>query len=240
MAYTILVNNDNSLMTTRKERIMQRSKLVDDLCFLVPKLYNGLDMSEYTVNLEYLLPCSRKYCSEILRLSDEAYTNHLKYLLPFDTKFTTEAGAIEAQLTFLKVDLDEEGNDVQRVRKTTTCKIMITPISAWSDIIPDSALTALDERIIKQDAQIRALAELATAFEGEMIDNLVYDEIDETLQLSANGVGVGDKVSISRAIDKAIDNELEDGLPVVDFNSEHDPILPDDPNEDSDNNVIEF
>lgn len=239
MAYTILVNNDNSLMTTRKERIMQRSKLVDDLCFLVPKLYNGLDMSEYTVNLEYLLPCSRKYCSEILRLSDDTYTNHLKYLLPFDTKFTAEAGTIEAQLTFLKVDLDEEGNDIQRVRKTTTCKIVITPISAWSDIVPDSALTALDERIIKQDAQIRALAELATAFEGEMVDNLTYDKVEETLQLTANGKGIGDKIPLGHAIDKAIDDELEDGLPVIDFNSDSEPILPDDSNEDSDN-VIEF
>ena len=239
MAYTILVNNDNSLMTTRKERIMQRSKLVDDLCFLVPKLYNGLDMSEYTVNLEYLLPCSRKYCSEILRLSDDTYTNHLKYLLPFDTKFTAEAGTIEAQLTFLKVDLDEEGNDIQRVRKTTTCKIVITPISAWSDIVPDSALTALDERIIKQDAQIRALAELAAAFEGEMVDNLAYDEIEETLQLTANGQGIGDKISIGHVIDKVIDDELEDGSPIVDLNSNSDSTSPDDSDEDN-NNVIEF
>lgn len=209
--YTILICDDNSLMATKRERIMQRSKLTDNLQFLVPQFYNDYDMSDYTVQLEYVLPCSRKYCTEILNLSDEMYKDHLKYLLPFDTKLTSEAGEIEIQLTFVKTELDEYGKGIQRVRKTSTTTINIVPIAAWSDIVPDSALSAIDERLIKLDAQMRGLNDYMNVLDSNKVDNLVYDEKSETLQLSSNGVGIGDKVSVRDMIDE--------GIPVVDLNS---------------------
>ena len=212
--YTILICDDNTLMTTKRERIMQRSKLVDTLQFLVPQIYNGLNMSDYTVQLEYILPCSKKYCTELLDLSEEMYKDHLKYLLPFDTKITSEPGEIQIQLTFVKTDLDEKGNGVQRVRKTSTTTIDVIPISAWSDIIPDSALSAIDERLIKLDAQMRGMNELANLLNDNQVDSLVYDENSDSLHLSAKGVRIGDKVSVKDMID--------DGIPVVDLDSNGD------------------
>ena len=209
--YTILVCDDNSLMTTKRERIMQRSKLTETLQFLIPKFYNELDMSDYTVQLEYILPCSRRYCSEILNLSNEMYKDHLRYLLPFDTKLTSEAGEIEIQLTFVKTELDVNGNGIQHVRKTSTTKINIVPISAWSDIIPDSALSAIDERLIKLDAQMRGMNEYLNVIDYNQVDNLVYDDKSETLQLMAGNKGIGNKVSVR--------DMLDDGIPVVDLNS---------------------
>lgn len=41
--YTLLLNNNNELITTVKERIMQRSKLVDNLHFLVEPNYKDID-----------------------------------------------------------------------------------------------------------------------------------------------------------------------------------------------------
>lgn len=210
MAYTIIINEDNSMMVTNKQRIMQRSKLVDDLWFLVYPTYNGLDMSEYSVMLEYVLPCSRKYSTEILELSTEGYKEYLKYQLPVDTKLTTEAGSIELQLSFVKVDLDAEGNNIQRVRKANGATIDIIPISAWSDIIPDSALSALDQRLIKMDAQMKAMNDMVVNMDATHVDSLDYNEIEETLQLTANGVGVGNKISVR--------DMMKDGIPVVDIN----------------------
>lgn len=213
--YTILVNDDNTLYGSHKERIMQRSKLVDDLIFIADPIYrNTHDMTNASVVLEYLLPVSRKYKTECLVLSDERYKDYfLQYKLPFDTEITSEAGEIEIQLTFAYVELDEKGKGIQRVRKTSKTTIEIIPISAWSDIIPDSALSAIDQRILKQDAQINALNELANVLNSNInvVDNLVYNDDEETLQLSAKGVGVGDKISIK--------NMLDEGIPVVDLNS---------------------
>ena len=211
--YVILVEQDDTLYGSHKERIMQRSKCIDNLIFVVDPIYrNTHDMTNASVMLEYIRPVSRKYETEMLVLSDERYNGFLQYKLPFDTNLTAEAGTIELQLTFAYTDLDTNGNGIQRVRKTSSTTIEIIPISAWSDIIPDSALSALDQRILKQDAQIRALADLANAFDNNQVDNIVYDDVAETIQLSANGVGIGNKISVR--------DMMDEGTPVVDLDSD--------------------
>ena len=244
MAYIILVNEDNSLYGSKKERIMQRSKLVEKLVFIVDPIYKGIDMTDATVMLEYVLPVSREYKTVILSLSDERYNDcFLQYKLPFDTDLTSQAGTLELQLTFAYVEMTASGAGIQRVRKTSSTTIEIVPITAWSDIVPDSALSALDQRIIKQDAQIRALADLADSLCSNNVDSLMYDDKEETLQLSANGVGVGNKVFVK--------NMLDDGIPVVDLDSDgdnEDGEFGDDNNDgnnngccsDCENDVVEF
>lgn len=232
MPYTILVCDDNSLYGSRKRKIMQREKLFNKLWILVPPCYNGYDMSQCTVTMRYLLPISKEFKTETLALSDERYEEYLKYVLPIDTCLTKECGDIELNLTFTMLDVDKYGNVVQRVRKTGNHTLTITRITDWDSVIPDSALSALDQRILKQDAQIRALEDLANALDINQVDNLVYDEDEDTLQLSANGVGVGDKVVI-----KVGEELLADGIPVIDFSSTS---SEDTDTEDDDNNVVEF
>ena len=195
--YTILVNDDNTLTTSVRERIMQRSKLVDSLHFLCPQTYKELDMTDFTVTLEYILPVSREYKTEELVKSDELYKEMLEYKLPFDTNLTKEAGEIEAKLTFSKVDLDEDGNDIQYVRKISATSITIVPIESWCDIIPDKALDAIDQRIIKTDAQIKALLDANEITRLEKADNLVLDSENKELYLTAEGEQIGDKVKLS-------------------------------------------
>lgn len=195
--YTILVNDDNTLTTSIRERIMQRSKLVDSLHFLVSPTYKGLDMTDFTVTMEYILPVSKEYVSEVLVKSEELYKEMLEYKLPFDTDLTKEAGEIEVKLTFSKVDLDEDGNDIQYVRKISATSITIVPIESWCDIIPDKALDAIDQRIIKTDAQIKALIEANEITRLEKADNLVLDSENKELYLTAEGNQIGDKVKLS-------------------------------------------
>lgn len=208
--YVILVNEDNTLTASKKERIMQRSKLFDSLWFLAEPMYKNYEMNKCTVVMEYILPVSRKYCSDILELSDEGYQEYLKYVVPFDSKLTAEAGEVELQLTFIYSDLDDNGESMQRVRKTSTAKVNIVPISAWSDIIPDSALGALDQRIIKMDAQIKELLDLGDVYDATKADNLAYDADKQTLQLLSCANKIGDEVSLNV-------NDNTDGTVAVDF-----------------------
>ena len=269
--YTILVNDDNTLVTSVRERIMQRSKLMNSLHFLVkpkyeietveydntstdtsdttedtttdtdtedtttedttasdtttleeksdgevtvePVVVDGIaDISKFTVMLEYLTPVSKQYKSEILALTvdDEGkpktYKDRLEYKLPFDTYLTSEAGDIEVQLTFTAVDLDADGNGYQYVRKTSTTAITITPISAWSDIVPDKALNAIDQRLLETQKQIKALEELNDISATTKADNISLDSETNTIALTANGEKIGDAISISELGNSIADN----------------------------------
>ena len=231
--YVILVNDDDTLYGSHKERIMQRSKLVDNLVFIVDPIYrNVYDMTNASVILEYILPVSRKYETINLVLSEEKYNDcYLQYKLPFDTNLTSEAGSLEMQLTFAYTELDENGNGIQHVRKTSPTIIEIIPISAWSDIIPDSALSALDQRLIKIDAQMRELDEMNKLISDKKADNIKYDEDESSLQLMSGAKEIGDKVIL-----KSGEEDLKDGVPIVDLDGmsgEDAPIT-------EDNDVIEF
>ena len=220
--YTILVTNENELIATQKQRIMQRSSLIDNLHFLVYPTYNSgteeFDMTEFSATVEYLLPVSKQYKSEALTLSPEKYETEsgefmLEYLVPFDTGLTAEAGDIEMQLTFIKVEMDEEGNGSQYVRKTSTCTVKILPISAWSDIIPDSALNAIDQRIVATQAQINELADLAGNLSVTKADNITLT--DTTLQLTANGEDIGNAIDLNDLGDSLTDATKEGLVKVV-------------------------
>lgn len=231
--YVILVENDNSLYGSYKSKIMQKEKLVNKLCFLVAPHYNGYDMSQFTVTMRYLLPISREFVTETLELSNETYEEYLKYVLPVDTNLTKEWGEIELNLTFTMVDTDGDGNIVQRVRKTDNYILNITQLPNWDTLVPDAALSALDQRILKQDAQIKALTDLANVIDGNIniVDNLVYNDTEATLQLSAKGIGVGDKISVK--------DMLDEGAPVVNLNSKSEN-KPNDKDESTEANVVEF
>lgn len=211
MLYTIIVENDNSLYGSCKKKILQREKLFNKLWILVAPYYNGYDMSRCTVTMRYLLPISKEFVTETLVLSDERYEEYLKYTIPIDTNLTKECGDIELNLTFTLLDVDDDGNIIQRVRKTTNHILHITCLPNWDNFVPDSSLAAIDQRILKQDAQIKALADLANILDNNQVDNLVYDDKNETIQLSSNGVGIGSKVSVKEM--------LEDGIPIVDLNN---------------------
>lgn len=211
MPYTIIVCDDNSLYGSQKKKIMQREKLFNKLWFLVAPQYNGYDMSKCTVTMRYMLPISNQFKTETLELSNEKYEEYLKYILPVDTNLTKEWGEIKLNLTFTLLDVDENGKIVQRVRKTEDYMLNITKLPDWDSVIPDSALSALDQRILKQDAQIEELKQLAKTLDDNKADNLLYNDVDETLQLSSNGIRIGRKVYVR--------DMLDDGIPVVELSN---------------------
>ena len=234
MNYVIIVENDNSLYGSCKRRIMQKEKLFNDLCFLVEQYYNGYDMSQCTVTMRYLLPVSREFKTETLKLSEERYKdNYLKYVLPVDTCLTKEFGDISLNLTFTMLDVNEDGKVIQRVRKTDNHLLKITPIPDWDAIIPDSSLEALDQRILKLDAQMRAIEEMNQIVADSKADNIKYDENTNELQLLSGDKEIGDKVTL-----KTGSTSLEDGVPVVDFNSTSSGGSAAD--KDNETNVVEF
>lgn len=214
--YTILVKDDHSLVATQRERIMQRSKLVNKMHFLVPPNFDGLDMTNTTVCLEYLRPISREYKAEVLIRSAELYKDHLEYILPIDTDLTKEAGQVELQLTFTWVDMDVDGKVSQHVRKTELTYITIIPIANWSIHMPDDALTALDQRMIMLDQLNQQIFDINMALADSMPDDLMVK--DGKVYLSQNGEimpnTIGADVVVPRVPD--VNDFANDGMIEID------------------------
>ena len=214
--YSILVKEDNNLTVTTKERIMQRSKLVDTLRFVVEPTYKGEDMSLYTVSMEYVLPISREPHSDILTLNEERYNDFLVYNVPFDTDLTAEAGKIEIWLTFVYVDMTPEGKVIQKVRKTSSCFVDILPVSAWTNIIPDEALAAIDQRLLVANAQIRALEDMNNQMALDLsgkADGISYNKDTHEIQLTSDGKLIDEAINVEDLAGDA------DGIPAVDFST---------------------
>lgn len=214
MAYTFLLGEDCCINASHREVIMQREKCVSEIWFLVAPQYKSVDndMSLFSVVMEYILPTSRKYHTFELVKDEEGYEEYLKYRVPLDTNLSSESGDVEFQLTFIYVGLDADGKGVQKVRKTKPAKLHITPVAAWSDIIPDSALSVLDQRLIETSRQIKQLADIELTFSENLVDNIKYDDKAETLQLMAGENTVGNPVNVR--------DMLDDGIPVVDLDSD--------------------
>ncbi len=209
--YTILINENNELISTLpKERIVQRSKLVDTLHFITNPTYKGADMSTYIARLEYRLPVSNELHSEILELSDELYKGMLEYKVPLDTTLTKEAGDIELKVIFSKLETNDKGEIKQRVRRCGTGILTITPLGVWGDFVPDELLSPIDQRILKTEAQMRKLEEIAKLLDETKADNLTY--VENKLQLTANGNKIGQAVTITSSGDSG-----ENGYDVVEF-----------------------
>lgn len=164
--YTILINNDNTIISTVKTPIMQRSSLVDNIHILTPRMYKGIDMNEYRVIMEYILPVSKKYKYIELTKKNENYNNEfLEYVIDGSTEFTAESGEIKITFTFFKIEQTQEGKIQQKVRKTDEGVIYITPTTAWSDFIPDEVLAPLDQRLIAIEAVTAQCAEIMEKYE---------------------------------------------------------------------------
>lgn len=74
--YTILLTENNEAIVSQKSRIMQRSKLVDDIHFLTLPTYNDMEMAPFTLLLEYRLPVTNEYRTEYLVKSDDLYKDY--------------------------------------------------------------------------------------------------------------------------------------------------------------------
>lgn len=108
--------------------------------------------------------------------------------------------------------MNSEGKTTQYVRKVGPGIVHIIPISKWSDIIPDEALSTLDQRIIALEALNKAMTDRFNINLDNKADNLMYDD-EHRIQLTSNGKPIGNAIKITTE-----SVEVEDGsLRVVQF-----------------------
>ena len=209
MPYTILVNDNNTVTATERSRIMQRTKNVDNLRIIIPKIYEERDFSNYLVLMEYKLPISHEVKLEQLSLQDGNYNNdYMLFRLPLVTDFTKENGDVEIQLSIIGLTMDAEGNTVEIVRKISPFKIPIIPIANWFTV-PDSELDVLTQYYIAAQQQINALNDLVALVNQSKADSISLDVVDGEIYLTSNGKRIGTSVSVEELGNEIIERASE-------------------------------
>lgn len=199
---TFYIGNDNAIVRTEAtSAIVEKSNAVDSIRFITPKLYNDeYEMADYDVVLEYITPISKRNSIIQLVLTDDAYKDdYLLYTLPTTqatTALTAETGELEFSLTFIKAELDADGNTVEHVRNSANSgTIKIVPITSWFNASKE-ALAELTAMYVENKKVAEALAEVASIINASKADNIRLDEDDKSLYLTANNVKIGTEIDL--------------------------------------------
>lgn len=91
--------------------------------------------------------------------------------------------------------MDSEGRITQYVRKVGPGVIHVVSINNWSDMIPDSALSSLDQRLLVMISQTKALNDQMNTVINNKADGLSYK--NSVLQLLSQGNPIGNAVKLS-------------------------------------------
>lgn len=197
--YTLKINDDNTVTTTVKETLIERSNYVDKIQIVTSKLYREqIDMSDATLYMKYKLPVSNKIKLTQLTVNDLAYeTNYIQYLIPVDAALTAEAGDIEVSFTFLKLVANDDGTYTSYIRKTTSGVIHITPLVQFDKYEPSELFTEIDQRLLVMEGMIKDLnAQNKAAYEG-MVKDIRLDTEGRKLTLTdRNGDDTGEGVKV--------------------------------------------
>lgn len=234
--YTLLVTNENTVITTIKERIVQRSKLCDNFHILVPADYKGIDMQEFEVTMMYELPVSKEKYSTTLKKEPELYKrDYIEYKIPADTWITKEAGIINFALTFTKVVMGDDSNVKQYVRKVTDGTIEISACEDWASAIADPLLQTVDQRIIQLQMLAKQMDEASQYMYENQVDDLSLEK--DHLRVSVKGEPIGEGVHI--LVPEIDDGEIDGvGDGIIDLDNANIQGNPTDP--DDDNSFIEL
>lgn len=197
--YTLKINDDNTVTTTVKETLIERSNYVDKIQIVTSKLYREqIDISDATLYMKYKLPVSNKIKLTQLTVNDLAYeTNYIQYLIPVDAALTAEAGDIEVSFTFLKLVANDDGTYTSYIRKTTSGVIHITPLVQFDKYEPSELFTEIDQRLLVMEGMIKDLnAQNKAAYEG-MVKDIRLDTEGRKLTLTdRNGDDTGEGVKV--------------------------------------------
>lgn len=223
--YTIKINDDNSVITTVHETIMEKSNYVDTIQILCDKFYkNQIDMTDSTLYMKYLMPVSKKIKMTQLTAVDINYkNNYIQYKIPADAYLTAEPGNIEVSFTFIKLTTEPDGSHTSYIRKTEAGSIKITPLAQFDSYEPNEMFSEIDQRILMLEAIQKDLAALNQSIYDEMVRDIRINDQQHKLILTNKdgdtGTGV-DIMDLSKSITTDIigvdPDNVQDGVIHID------------------------
>lgn len=223
--YTLRITDDNNVITTVKESLMEKSNCVNSIQIIINKLYKEqIDMTDTTAYMKYVLPVTKKIKMTQLIADTITDESHILYTIPVTANISAEPGDIEVSFTFLKLVHDEESDTTTSyVRKTESGLIHITKLAQFDSYEPSEMLTELDQRILALMATAEDIKKLGQAtYDNMPIDMKLDSEAKKLTLVNANGntgdgVGIADlSDSIAKELTGTDPDGTQDGITHID------------------------
>lgn len=223
--YTLRITDDNNVITTVKESLMEKSNCVNSIQIIINKFYKEqIDMTDTTAYMKYVLPVTKKIKMTQLIADTTTDESHILYTIPVTANISAEPGDIEVSFTFLKLVHDEESDTTTSyVRKTESGLIHITKLAQFDSYEPSEMLTELDQRILALMATAEDIKKLGQATYNNMpIDMKLDSEAKKLTLVNANGntgdgVGIADlSDSIAKELTGTDPDGTQDGVTHID------------------------
>lgn len=223
--YTLRITDDNNVITTVKESLMEKSNCVNSIQIIINKLYKEqIDMTDTTAYMKYVLPVTKKIKMTQLIADTTTDESHILYTIPVTANISAESGDIEVSFTFLKLVHDEESDTTTSyVRKTESGLIHITKLAQFDSYEPSEMLTELDQRILALMATAEDIKKLGQAtYDNMPIDMKLDSEAKKLTLVNANGntgdgVGIADlSDSIAKELTGTDPDGTQDGITHID------------------------
>lgn len=223
--YTLRITDDNNVITTVKESLMEKSNCVNSIQIIINKLYKEqIDMTDTTAYMKYVLPVTKKIKMTQLIADTTTDESHILYTIPVTANISAEPGDIEVSFTFLKLVHDDESDTTTSyVRKTESGLIHITKLAQFDSYEPSEMLTELDQRILALMATAEDIKKLGQAtYDNMPIDMKLDSEAKKLTLVNANGntgdgVGIADlSDSIAKELTGTDPDGTQDGITHID------------------------
>lgn len=216
------MNSDKTLVASQKTMIYQRDKLTDKIQFLFPLAYENTNISACIPVLKYTDQGNEPH-SEILQQDKELYKNMIRCVFPIDTDITRFAGDVKFHITFLYLDIETKIQD--EAFSTSEYILTVNPLSDIFGFTPDSALSAVDQKLLELEAKLQAADKMVDAVYTNIPDDIVRDGDHIKLSVNDKPTGDGVEVVLPREADKL--DGTPDGMLEIDDIGEI-PSVPDD------------
>lgn len=223
--YTLRITDDNNVIITVKESLMEKSNCVNSIQIIINKLYKEqIDMTDTTAYMKYVLPVTKKIKMTQLIADTTTDESHILYTIPVTANISAEPGDIEVSFTFLKLVHDDESDTTTSyVRKTESGLIHITKLAQFDSYEPSEMLTELDQRILILMATAEDIKKLGQAtYDNMPIDMKLDSEAKKLTLVNANGntgdgVGIADlSDSIAKELTGTDPDGTQDGVTHID------------------------
>lgn len=196
--YTLKITDENTVVTTVKERLVERSNDVDSIQIITAKLYKEqLDMSDTSLYMKYKLPVTDKIkITQLIPNNLNYETNYIQYLIPADVNLLAEAGDIEVSFTFLKLVSNDDDSVTSYVRKTTSGVIHVSPLAAFDKYEPSEMFMETDQRLLALIATVKDLNAQSKAIYENMVKDIRLNTDDKKITLTdRNGDDTGEGIA---------------------------------------------